>query len=52
MPKDEKQSTVVRWEAQEYITHDKNAGWYIGFTIIAIALIALAVFLKQWILLL
>jgi len=49
MPKDEKQSTVVRWEAQEYITHDKNAGWYIGFTIIAIALIALAVFLKQWI---
>ena len=22
MPKDKKQSTVVRWEAQEYITHD------------------------------
>ena len=49
MPKDKKQSTVVRWEAQEYITHDKNAGWYIGLTIVAIALIALAVFLKQWI---
>ena len=49
MPKDKKQSTVVRWEAQEYITHDKNAGWYIGLTIVAIALIALAIFLKQWI---
>lgn len=49
MPKDKKQSTAVRWEAQEYITHDKNAGWYIGFSIVAIALIALAVWLKQWV---
>lgn len=46
---DEKKSiTVVRWEAEEYITHDKNAGWYIGLSIVGIMLVALSVWLQWW----
>ena len=40
--------TVVSWEAEEYITHDKNAGWYIGLAIVGLALIALSVWLQWW----
>ena len=41
-------SQVVKWEAEEYITHDKNAGWYIGLAIVGLALVALSVWLKWW----
>lgn len=40
---------TVSWEAEEYITHDKNAGWYIGLVIVCLALIALSIWLQQWI---
>jgi hypothetical protein len=40
--------TVVNWDANEYVQHEKNAGWYIGFVIVIIALSALAIFLKWW----
>ena len=39
---------LVNWEAREYIAHDKNVGWYIGFAVVVIALIALSCVLKQW----
>ena len=41
-------TTAVKWEAEEYITHDKNAGWYIGLAIVGIALVALSVWLRWW----
>lgn len=39
---------TVRWEAKEYIQHDKNAGWYIGLTIVGLALVALSIWLRWW----
>jgi len=39
---------IVNWEAQEYVTHDKNAGWYVGLAMIGLSLAALAVWLHQW----
>lgn len=39
---------IVNWEAYEYVTRDKNAGWYIGLAIIGIGLSALAIWLGQW----
>ena len=41
-------ATTVKWEAEEYITHDKNAGWYIGLAIVGIALVALSIWLRWW----
>jgi hypothetical protein len=34
----------VRWQAHEYIHHEKNAGWFVLFAIIVVGLIALAIF--------
>ena len=46
---DEKlKSPVVKWEAKEYIQHDKNAGWYVGLAIVGLLLIALSVWLQWW----
>ena len=39
---------IVNWEAQEYIARDKNAGWYLGLTVVGIGLSALAIWLQQW----
>lgn len=44
----EDKTGTVRWEAEEYIQHDKNAGWYIGLTFVGLALVALSVWLKWW----
>ena len=38
----------VSWEAEEYITKDHNYIWYIGLTVITIALGALAVLFQGW----
>jgi hypothetical protein len=43
-----KSETIVNWEAQEYVTHDKNAGWYVGLAVVGLGLSALAVWLGQW----
>ena len=32
----EDKTGTVRWEAEEYIQHDKNAGWYIGLTFVSL----------------
>lgn len=35
----------VRWQAQEYIQHDKSAGWFVLFAVAFIVLMAIAIFL-------
>lgn len=42
------QLSPVSWEAEEYITKNHNAWWYVGLFIITIALGALAIFLQGW----
>ena len=44
----EPKKNTIKWEAEEYITHDKNAGWYIGLATAGLALVALSVWLKWW----
>src|SRR5687767_7124881 len=34
----------VRWQAQEYIHHERNMLWFVVFGIIVVALMALAIF--------
>lgn len=48
MAKAELKAKTVKWQAKEYITHDKNAGWYIGLAIVGIALVALSIWLQWW----
>ncbi|MBQ6375664.1 hypothetical protein IJJ37_01920 [Candidatus Saccharibacteria bacterium] len=38
----------VSWQAEEYITKNHNAGWYVGLFVVAAALSALAIFLQGW----
>ena len=44
----EEKTTTVSWEAEEYIQHDKNTGWYVGLIAVGLALVALSVWLKWW----
>jgi len=39
---------IVNWEAQEYVTRDKNTGWYVGLVMVGLALSGLAIWLQQW----
>ena len=39
---------IVNWEAEEYLQRDKKVGWYVGFFIVVLALVALSVVLKWW----
>ena len=39
---------VIKWEAEEYVVRDRKAGWYVGLVAVGLALIALAVWMKQW----
>ena len=48
MENEKEKTKTIEWEAQEYITHDKNAGWYIGLAIVGIALVALSIWLRWW----
>ena len=41
-------SKDIAWEAQEYIPHDKNVGWYIALVIVGLGFSALGVFMKWW----
>lgn len=38
----------ISWEAQEYVPHDKNAGWYVALVIVGLALAAVGVLIKWW----
>ena len=46
--KNQDMGTIVNWEAQEYVTHSKNVGWYVGLVFVALALMGLAIWLQQW----
>ena len=35
----------VRWQAQEYIQHDKGWGWFVVFAIVFVVMMAVAIFL-------
>ena len=37
----------VRWEAHEYIHHEKSALWFVVFAVVVLVLIAVAIFLMQ-----
>ena len=39
---------IVNWEAEEYLQRAKGAGWYVGFVVVVLGLIALSVVLKWW----
>ena len=39
---------IVNWEAQEYVTRDKNVGWYIGLIVVGLGLAGVAVWFMQW----
>ena len=41
-------SNDISWQAEEYITRDHDAGWYIGLFIIGGGLVALSIWLKWW----
>ena len=43
-----KSQNLVTWQAEEYISKDHNAAWYIGLAVITIALGALAIWLQGW----
>lgn len=40
--------TVVTWEGQEYVTHEKNGGWYVGLVAVGLLLVAASIWLKWW----
>lgn len=37
----------VRWQAQEYIQHDKGMLWFVAFAIVTLGMMAIAIFLVQ-----
>lgn len=41
-------SKTITWEAQEYVQHDRNIGWYVGLAAVSLVLIAVAVLLGWW----
>jgi len=39
---------IVNWEAEEYLQRSKGAGWYVGFVVVVLGLVALSIVLKWW----
>ena len=39
---------IVNWEATEYLQRSKNGKWYVGMTLVTLALVALSIFLQWW----
>lgn len=39
---------IINWEAQEYIARKKNVTWYIVMSVVVVALLTLAIFMKDW----
>lgn len=40
--------TIVEWDGQEYVTYEKNTGWYVGLVIVGLLLVAGSIWLKWW----
>ena len=43
-----KNTEVIQWEAEEYVSHDKNMGWYLGLVIIGVILVGLSIWQQLW----
>ncbi len=43
-----KKNAVVEWDGQEYVTYEKNTGWYVGLVIVGLILVAGSILLKWW----
>lgn len=41
-------SKEVTWQAQEYVTQEKNGGWYVGLVVVGLGLVALSIWLQWW----
>lgn len=46
MSKDKK--IIVEWQAEEYISHEKNAGWYVGLVAVGLVLSGVSVWFRWW----
>lgn len=45
---DKKKKAIVNWEAEEYVSAKKPAGWYVGLALITLLLVLLSVYLEWW----
>ena len=43
-----KNTEVIQWEAEEYVSHDKNMGWYLGLVIIGVILSLISIRFEWW----
>lgn len=41
------QAEPVHWQAKEYLSHDRNVLWFVGFGAVTLGLLAVAIFLMQ-----
>ena len=39
---------IVKWEGEEYISHNNGAGWYVGLFSVTLALSLLSLYLQWW----
>lgn len=44
----QRNSDSIEWQASEYIHHDKGVGWFITVGLIALGLLAAAIWFSQW----
>ena len=43
-----KNSSIVNWDATEYVQKHKSGGWYVGLALVGMGLVALSVWLQWW----
>ena len=48
MVKNSDAESVVRWEAEEYVSHEKNAGWYFGLVLVCVILSLISIRFEWW----
>ena len=39
---------IVSWEGEEYVIREKNAGWYVGLTVVTVVLVIISILLRWW----
>ncbi|MDR2336841.1 MAG: hypothetical protein LBE03_01930 [Candidatus Nomurabacteria bacterium] len=42
------EETIIKWEGQEFIAHNRGKGWVAVFVAISLLLIGLSIWLKAW----
>ena len=49
IPQGTEDEALLRWQATEYVDHDRTVGWYVMLGVICLILVAVAVlFMKSW----